>query len=40
MKYKLKKTKEEVIEMAKSSISFAKKIGFTDIQFGCEDGGR
>ncbi|KAG2282300.1 hypothetical protein Bca52824_053520 [Brassica carinata] len=39
MKYKLKKTKEEVIEMAKSSISFAKKIGFTDIQFGCEDGG-
>ncbi|CAN6845957.1 unnamed protein product [Brassica oleracea var. botrytis] len=40
MKYKLKKTKEEVIEMAKSSISFAKKIGFTDIRFGCEDGGR
>uniref|UniRef100_A0A0D3AS52 Pyruvate carboxyltransferase domain-containing protein n=1 Tax=Brassica oleracea var. oleracea TaxID=109376 RepID=A0A0D3AS52_BRAOL len=39
MKYKLKKTKEEVIEMAKSSISFAKKIGFTDIQFGCEDAG-
>ncbi|KAF3535633.1 hypothetical protein F2Q69_00021576 [Brassica cretica] len=40
MKYKLKKTKEEVIEMAKSSIRFAKKIGFSDIQFGCEDGGR
>ncbi|CAF2141203.1 methylthioalkylmalate synthase 1, chloroplastic [Brassica rapa] len=40
MKYKLKKTKEEVIEMAKSSIRFAKKLGFTDIQFGCEDGGR
>ncbi|KAH0938822.1 hypothetical protein HID58_006283 [Brassica napus] len=33
-------TKEEVIEMAKSSIRFAKKLGFTDIQFGCEDGGR
>ncbi|XP_018457517.1 methylthioalkylmalate synthase 1, chloroplastic isoform X1 [Raphanus sativus] len=40
MKYKLKKTKEEVIEMAKSSIRFAKRIGFSDIQFGCEDGGR
>ncbi|WZY77523.1 hypothetical protein YC2023_023907 [Brassica napus] len=40
MKYKLKKTKEEVIEMAKSSIIFAKRIGFSDIQFGCEDGGR
>ena len=40
MKYKLKKTKEEVIEMAKCSIRFAKRIGFSDIQFGCEDGGR
>lgn len=40
MKYKLKKTKDEVIEMAKSSIRFAKRIGFSDIQFGCEDGGR
>ncbi|KAL0711916.1 hypothetical protein Bca4012_018894 [Brassica carinata] len=40
MKYKLKKTKQEVIDMAKRSIRFAKKIGFSDIQFGCEDGGR
>ncbi|KFK27841.1 hypothetical protein AALP_AA8G436800 [Arabis alpina] len=40
MKYKLKKTKEEVIEMAVSSVRFAKSLGFNDIQFGCEDGGR
>ncbi|VVB17530.1 unnamed protein product [Arabis nemorensis] len=40
MKYKLKKTKEEVIEMAVSSVRFAKSIGFNDIEFGCEDGGR
>ncbi|CAD5332421.1 unnamed protein product [Arabidopsis thaliana] len=40
MKYKLKKTQEEVIEMAVSSIRFAKSLGFNDIQFGCEDGGR
>ncbi|CAH8301348.1 unnamed protein product [Eruca vesicaria subsp. sativa] len=40
MKYKLKRTKEQVIEMAKSGIRFAKRIGFRDIQFGCEDGGR
>ncbi|KFK27839.1 hypothetical protein AALP_AA8G436700 [Arabis alpina] len=40
MKYKLKKTKEEVMEMAVSSVRFAKSIGFNDIEFGCEDGGR
>ncbi|XP_056854621.1 methylthioalkylmalate synthase 1, chloroplastic isoform X2 [Raphanus sativus] len=40
MKYKLKKTKEEVIEMAASSVRFAKSLGFVDVQFGCEDGGR
>ncbi|CAH8271933.1 unnamed protein product [Arabidopsis lyrata] len=40
MKYKLKKTKEEVIEMAVSSIRLAKSLGFNDIQLGCEDGGR
>nr|CAJ55513.1 methylthioalkylmalate synthase b [Boechera divaricarpa] len=40
MKYKLKKTQEEVIEMAVSSIKYAKSLGFTDIQLGCEDGGR
>ncbi|XP_006394566.2 methylthioalkylmalate synthase 2, chloroplastic [Eutrema salsugineum] len=40
MKYKLKKTKEEVIEMAASSIRFAKSLGFIDVQLGCEDGGR
>ncbi|WZY84619.1 hypothetical protein YC2023_031003 [Brassica napus] len=40
MKYKLKKTKEEVIEMAASSVKFAKSLGFVDVQLGCEDGGR
>ncbi|CAH2044119.1 unnamed protein product [Thlaspi arvense] len=40
MKHKLKKTKEEVIEMAASSIRFAKNLGFNDIQLGCEDAGR
>ncbi|XP_010454581.1 PREDICTED: methylthioalkylmalate synthase 3, chloroplastic-like [Camelina sativa] len=40
MKYKLKKTQEELIEIAVSSIKYAKSLGFTDIQLGCEDGGR
>ncbi|XP_010454582.1 PREDICTED: methylthioalkylmalate synthase 3, chloroplastic-like [Camelina sativa] len=40
MKYKLKKTQEEVINMSLSSIRFAKSLGFHDIQFGCEDGCR
>ncbi|KFK27624.1 hypothetical protein AALP_AA8G407600 [Arabis alpina] len=40
MKYKLKMTKEEVIEMAVSSVRLAKSLGFKDVQFGCEDGGR
>ncbi|KAL0658859.1 hypothetical protein Bca4012_079444 [Brassica carinata] len=40
MKYKLKKTKEEVIQMAVSSVRYAKSLGFNDIQFGCEDAGR
>ncbi|KAG2263584.1 hypothetical protein Bca52824_070663 [Brassica carinata] len=39
MKYKLKKTKEEVIEMAANSVRYAKSLGFNDIQFGCEDAG-
>ncbi|ESQ32453.1 hypothetical protein EUTSA_v10005522mg [Eutrema salsugineum] len=37
IKYKLKKTKEEVIEMAASSIRFARS---NDVQIGCEDAGR
>ena len=40
MKYKLKKTGEEVIQMAVSSVRFAKSLGFNEIQFGCEDAGR
>ncbi|KAF2560783.1 hypothetical protein F2Q70_00018804 [Brassica cretica] len=40
LKYKLKMTREEVVEMVASSIRFAKSLGFEDIEFGCEDGGR
>nr|QWJ73398.1 methylthioalkylmalate synthase 1-1 [Isatis tinctoria] len=40
LKYKLKKTREEVIEMVGSSVRFAKRLGFKDVEFGCEDGGR
>ncbi|CAN6917123.1 unnamed protein product [Brassica oleracea] len=39
MKFKLKKTKEEVIQMAVSSVRYAKSLGFNDIQLGCEDAG-
>ncbi|CAN7045963.1 unnamed protein product [Brassica rapa subsp. trilocularis] len=39
MKYKLKMTREEVVEITKSSIRFAKSLGFKDIEFGCEDSG-
>ena len=40
LKYKLKMTREEVVDMVASSIRFAKSLGFEDIEFGCEDGGR
>ncbi|KAG2247522.1 hypothetical protein Bca52824_087150 [Brassica carinata] len=40
MKFKLKKTKEEVIQMAVSSVRYAKSLGFNDTQLGCEDAGR
>ncbi|KAJ4874256.1 hypothetical protein Rs2_43825 [Raphanus sativus] len=40
LKYKLKMTREEVLEMVVRSIKFAKSLGFKDIEFGCEDGGR
>ncbi|CAF2144826.1 unnamed protein product [Brassica rapa subsp. narinosa] len=39
LKYKLKMTREEVVDMVASSIRFAKSLGFEDIEFGCEDGG-
>ncbi|CAN6923951.1 unnamed protein product [Brassica oleracea] len=39
MKFKLKKTKEEVIQMAVSSVRYAKSLGFNDTQLGCEDAG-
>ncbi|KAF8082330.1 hypothetical protein N665_0832s0004 [Sinapis alba] len=40
LKYKLKMNRDEVVEMVGSSIRFAKSLGFKDIEFGCEDGGR
>ena len=40
MKYKLKKSPEEVVEMARESVSFAKSLGCGDIGFVCEDAGR
>jgi isopropylmalate/homocitrate/citramalate synthase len=40
MKYKLRKTAEEVLKLAKDSISYARSLGFEDIEFGCEDAGR
>ncbi|KAI4315985.1 hypothetical protein L6164_024005 [Bauhinia variegata] len=40
MKYKLNKTPEEVLKLAKESVRYAKSLGFQDIAFGCEDAGR
>ncbi|KAI3697029.1 hypothetical protein L6452_29745 [Arctium lappa] len=40
MKYKLKLTKEEVIEKATSMVAYARSVGFNDIEFGLEDATR
>ncbi|XP_058208555.1 2-isopropylmalate synthase A-like [Rhododendron vialii] len=40
MKHKLKKTKEEVIEMARSMVSYARSLGCDDVEFSPEDAGR
>ncbi|KAJ7961698.1 2-isopropylmalate synthase 2 [Quillaja saponaria] len=40
MKYKLQKTPQEVLMLAKEGVTYAKAIGFKDIEFGCEDAGR
>ncbi|XP_047330475.1 2-isopropylmalate synthase A-like [Impatiens glandulifera] len=40
MKYKLKKTKEEVIEIARSMVSYARSLGCDDVEFSPEDAGR
>ncbi|XP_050257475.1 2-isopropylmalate synthase 2, chloroplastic-like, partial [Quercus robur] len=40
MEFKLGKTKEQVIEIARSMVSFARSLGCDDVQFGPEDAGR
>ncbi|XP_047307873.1 2-isopropylmalate synthase A-like [Impatiens glandulifera] len=40
MKYKLKKTKEEVIETARSMVMYARSLGCDDVEFSPEDAGR
>ncbi|KAF7133077.1 hypothetical protein RHSIM_Rhsim09G0032100 [Rhododendron simsii] len=40
MKHKLKKTKEEVIETARSMVSYARSLGCDDVEFSPEDAGR
>ncbi|XP_059655020.1 2-isopropylmalate synthase A-like [Cornus florida] len=40
MKYKLKKTKEEVIETARSMVKYARSLGCNDVEFSPEDAGR
>ncbi|XP_065634660.1 2-isopropylmalate synthase 1, chloroplastic [Quercus suber] len=40
MEFKLRKTKEQVIEIARSMVSFARSLGCDDVQFAPEDAGR
>ncbi|PSS35899.1 2-isopropylmalate synthase like [Actinidia chinensis var. chinensis] len=40
MKHKLKKTKEEVVETARSMVSYARSLGCPDVEFSPEDAGR
>ncbi|KAI4354112.1 hypothetical protein L6164_003011 [Bauhinia variegata] len=40
MKYKLNKTPEEVLKLAKESVRYAKSLGCPDVGFICEDAGR
>lgn len=40
MQYKLKKSKEEVLEIARSMVSFARSLGCDDVEFSPEDAGR
>ncbi|XAR71137.1 2-isopropylmalate synthase [Bertholletia excelsa] len=40
MKHKLKKTREEVIETARSMVSYARSLGCEDVEFSPEDAGR
>lgn len=40
MQHKLNKTREEVIEIAKSMVSYARSLGCDDVEFSPEDAGR
>ncbi|KAI3738801.1 hypothetical protein L2E82_28965 [Cichorium intybus] len=40
MKYKLKMSKDEVIEKARSMVAYARSLGCNDVQFSPEDAGR
>ncbi|XP_023643860.1 2-isopropylmalate synthase 2, chloroplastic isoform X1 [Capsella rubella] len=40
LKYKLKKSKEEVIEIARNMVGFARSLGCQDVEFSPEDAGR
>ncbi|KAL9297791.1 hypothetical protein ACSQ67_023687 [Phaseolus vulgaris] len=37
MEYKLRKTKEEVLQIARTMVAFARSLGCRDIEFGAED---
>ncbi|CAI8612260.1 unnamed protein product [Vicia faba] len=37
MEYKLKKTKDQVLKIARDTVKFARSLGCCDIQFGAED---
>ena len=40
LEYKLKKSKQEVIEIARSMVRFARSLGCDDVEFSPEDAGR
>ncbi|EEF31840.1 2-isopropylmalate synthase 2, chloroplastic [Ricinus communis] len=40
MEYKLRKSKEEVVEIARSMVKFARSLGCDDVEFSPEDAGR
>ncbi|XP_065866948.1 2-isopropylmalate synthase 2, chloroplastic-like isoform X1 [Euphorbia lathyris] len=40
MQYKLRKSKEEVVEIARSMVKFARSLGCDDVEFSPEDAGR
>ncbi|KAJ1422398.1 Pyruvate carboxyltransferase [Sesbania bispinosa] len=40
MEYKLKKSKQEVLEIARDMVKFARSLGCDDVEFGAEDAAR